>query len=209
MTAPPNPAVKLALKAMAARDGKALSGLRIADQGCGKLRHYRVLAPLARQLYLVDTDVQLTTPHVDGRRTFTIEEFPEKEREKGSLEVRLLRDDEFERSSLGLDCVFSIAVFDVVLPDVRFSLISAARRNLKRGGWFVVIIPRNDSSILARCAKKNEHRDGHLFSHHGIHTFYRNFLDTDPVVTWCRTRGLELIKDLSRYHQACLLFAKA
>ena len=209
MTAPPNPAVKLALRAMAARDGRALSGLRIADQGCGKLRHYRLLAPLARALYLVDTDVQLTTLHVDGRRTFTIEEFAAKERDKGSLEIRVLRDREFERSSFDLDCVFSIAVFDVVPPDVRLSLIAAACRNLKRGGWFVVIIPRNDSSILARCTKENEHRDGHLFSHHGIHTFYRNFRDTDPVVKWCRARGLQLMEDLSLYHQACLLFAKA
>jgi SAM-dependent methyltransferase len=208
MTAPPNPALKLALKAVAARNGGALNGLRIADQGCGKLRHYRALAPLARELYLVDTDKQLTTPHVDRQRTFTIEEFAAKEREKRFLEVQVLRDREFERSALGLDCVFSIAVFDVVPPDVRLSVIAAARRNLKRGGWFVVIIPRNDSSILARCTQENQHRDGHLFSHHGIQTFYRNFRDTDSVVKWCQARGLQLIEDLSLYRQACILFAK-
>lgn len=207
MTAPPNPAVKVALKALASLNGALAGKLRVADQGCGKLRHYRILAPVARELFLVDTDFQLVTPHAEGRRTFTVEEFAHEQREKGKA-VRVLRDREFDQSNLELDCVFSIAVFDVVVPEVRRSLIRSAARNLRREGWLVVIIPRNDTNLLVRCTAKNVYKDGHVFAHHGIHTFFRNFRELDSLVEACRTRRFALVQDLSTYRQACLLFSK-
>src|SRR5438552_5705223 len=65
----PNPALGMAIRAVGL-SGDHVGG--IADLGCGKLRHYKVLAPKAGKLFLVDTPEQLYSPHVDGGVRYTI-----------------------------------------------------------------------------------------------------------------------------------------
>ncbi len=43
----------------------------MADVGCGKLRHFDSFFRLTRQLVLVDTENQLSNPHVDNGQEYT------------------------------------------------------------------------------------------------------------------------------------------
>lgn len=63
---PPNPALKPALEFVqkARPDLKQLG--KVGDLGCGKLRHYNVLAPCSDELYLIDTEDQLSATHFDA-----------------------------------------------------------------------------------------------------------------------------------------------
>lgn len=207
-SAPPNPALRLALDALGTLRGGRLQNMRVADQGCGKLRHYRLLRRIARALYLVDTARQLSAIHRDGGSTFRITDFARKENTRSATRVGVLTDREFGRSRLRLDIVFSIAVLDVVPSRQRRAIVHAAARNLRSRGWLVLIIPRNDSSILHRCGPENRYGDGYVFPHHGVFTFYRNFHDVRPLVRECGRAGLELVQDLSSYRQICLLLRR-
>jgi hypothetical protein len=89
----------------------------------------------------------------------------------------------------------------------RRAITEAVAHNLANEGVFVVIAPRNDSSIVRRCTKQNAYLDGHVFKHHGIHTFFHNFKTYDDVLNDCEKVGLFLLADLSRYRQVCLLFS--
>ena len=142
---PPNPALVLSVKVVAdlRNSGEKLG--RLADLGCGKLRHYRLLAPRAHELFLIDTAKQLSAPHRDGGISYTVYEVAEAARRRGRL-VRVLSSQEFPFSHLELDVVFCVAVFDVVPRKTRKELTTAAARNLATGGFFVVIAPRNDTS---------------------------------------------------------------
>ncbi len=116
---------------------------------------------------------------------------------------------EFAASSLSLDLFVCVAAIDVVLPRTRSEMIRSAARNLGESGLRIVIAPRNDSTILRRCNRDNAYYDGHVFHHHGIYTFYRNFRDHSPIVKICKNAGLELKKDLSSYRQVCLVLGFA
>jgi hypothetical protein len=104
--------------------------------------------------------------------------------------------------------VVCVAVLDVVLPHVRQALIRASARNLAPTGMCVIIVPRNDSTVLRRCGRDNVYSDGHIFSHHGINTFFHNFREHAPIVRACSKVGLRLLEDASCYRQVCLILGR-
>jgi hypothetical protein len=204
---PPNPALKPALEFVhkARPDLKKLG--KVGDLGCGKLRHYNVLAPCSDELYLIDTEDQLSATHFDAGEEYSVRKVAECARNHGK-KVHVLSSSEFASSKLGLDLVVCIAVLDVVLPAVRQEVVRSAVNNLGQRGHFIVIAPRNDSTILKRCGPDNAFHDGHKFPHHGVHTFYHNFRDQGPIVESCKRAGASLLKDLSIYRQVCLIFKR-
>jgi hypothetical protein len=181
---------------------------RVADLGCGKLRHYDLLLLSSHELYLVDTDEQLSATHSDAGQEYNIRRLAEDARARGR-NVHALSSTEFALSKLGLDLVVCVAVLDVVVPRTRAEIITAAVRNLGALGLLVVIAPRNDSTILRRCGPESAYYDGHTFFHHGIHTFFHNFRDHARMTENCKKAGLVLKKDLSCYRQVCLVFGTA
>ena len=122
--------------------------------------------------------------------------------------IRIQDAEEFAIKRSHVDVVFAINTFDVVPPATRAHMTEAAIQNLRREGLYVVIIPRNDVTITSRCTRGNRFLDGHVFTHHGVRTFFRNFQEYDSVIRLIRRRGAELIADLSVYRHVCLLFAK-
>lgn len=158
---------------------------------------------------MIDTHIQLTKPHRDGRRAFSVVGFAEKENQKRRGWVHPMTVEEFDRSHLALDVIFSIAVLGVVSPDSRGRIVQAASTNLRVGGYFILIVPRNDSSILKRCTKANACLDGHVFVRRGIVTFYRNFSHTAQLEQLCMRAGLEFVADLSRFRQVCMLWRRS
>lgn len=207
MSHPPNPALKKATAAVNRLRGNGIIAGKVADLGCGKLRHFKQLSALSSELYLVDKETQLTNPHVNGKLHYTVRQFASTKR-KFPHRVHAMSSSEFARSRLHLDVIFCIAVVDVVLQEERRLLYCLAERNLRSGGYFVLIAPRNDSSILSRCSKANRYRDGHVFHHHGAATFYKNFRSIFSLVRDCASTGLTLVADLSRYRQVSLIFRK-
>lgn len=193
---------------MESLEGEKLSLWRIADQGCGKLRHVALLSSVSRELFCVDTERQLKAPHRDGQTEYTIPRYLELWTVRSGVRCRALTDQEFARAGLFLDAVFCVCVLDVVPNTIRPHIVSAAARNIRKGGYYAIIIPRNDSSILRRCQPANAWRDGHVFPHQGIHTFFRNFSNHRPVIELIERHGFELSADLSRYRQICCLFRR-
>ena len=204
---PPNPALKPALEVVqkARLDLKQLG--KVGDLGCGKLRHYNVLAPSSDVLYLIDTEDQLSATHFDAGEEYSIRKVAECASNHGK-KVRVLSSSEFASSNLGLDLIVCSAVLDVVLPAVRQEVVRSAVNNLGQRGHLIVIAPRNDSTILKRCGPNNAFHDGHQFLHHGVHTFYHNFRDHRPIIDSCKRAGASLVKDLSVYRQVCLIFKR-
>lgn len=207
MSHPPNPALSWVLSWIHP-DGHRVRKLRIADLGCGKLRHFKALSAVATDLILVDTEEQLSRTHRDGDREYTVKHFA-KSANRARLGVRAMTSHEFDSSRLKLDAVFCIAAFDVVLRSVRQDFIRASHRNLREDGIFIVIAPRNDSSILRRCSSDNRYMDGHVFHHHGVTTFFTNFKSINTIKGDCEAVGYQLVADLSRYRHACLVFSKS
>src|SRR6185312_17254146 len=181
--------------------------LRIADQGCGMLRNTRLLAAISRELFLVDTDAQLNSVHTDGELRFTIADAAS-EMSSSRLQVHAVTAAAFSKSRLRLDAIFCVAVMDVVPKKVRRSIIQSAASNLGSGSYFVLIVPRNDSSILKRCNANNRYQDGFIFQRPGRTTFYRNFLTSKALLTECSTVGLSVIRDISNYRQVGILFVR-
>ena len=183
-----------------------INSLRVADYGCGKLRHLCIFHNYFNSIYLVDTKFQLSrTLKLFGKKTTITQYITTLET---SNNIRILNGSEFESSELGLNAIFSIAVLDVVLPNTRTTMIETAHKNLKPGGFFVIIMPRNDSSILKRCLQNNKYYDGYFFNHHGITTFFKNFRETEHLVNKITRSGFVLVKNLSIYRHVCLLFRK-
>ena len=182
---------------------------RVADQGCGKLRHFRPLARAYEELLLVDTDRQLSSVHqLDGFEG-SIHDYVGRFKAAQRSRVRLLTADQFAASALQLDVVFTVATYDVVPRQVRLAMAEAAWRNLTADGFYVVIVPRNDSTILRRCTAECAYQDGFAFRRDGVATFYRNFRDHRPLVAMVKRVGLRLERDLSIYRQVSLIFRKA
>ena len=180
----------------------------VADQGCGRLRHLPVLQEHFNTIYLVDTEFQLGRRQtLFGQERSTIREYVDTlSSPDGSLSV--LSDTEFACSALGLDLVFNTCVFDVETPAQRSAMALAAHRNLRDQGIYVLIVPRNDHSILRRCHDDNRYLDGHIFHHHGVSTFYKNFRNTGPLLQLLTDRGFSVKSDLSVHRQICLLLRK-
>lgn len=181
--------------------------LSVADHGCGKLRHLKVLCEYFNTIYLIDVEFQLNRiQKLFGFQT-NIKEYISTIKIP-RMRVVMLSNLDFDSSDLNLDIVFNLCVFDVEIPKTRKAMTSSAYKNLKNNGLFIVVIPRNDHSILVRCTNKNEYLDGHVFHHHGIATFYKNYRDTKPLVRRVKRQGFGLEADLSVYRQVCLIFRK-
>jgi SAM-dependent methyltransferase len=207
-SAPPNPLLLEALGIYGQMNG-GLRDLRIADQGCGQLRHFRLLAPISRELLLVDTEAQLSREHRDDASVFTVRGVAESEqRRRNSRIVRAVTAEEFQTSKHGLDLIVCVAVHDVVPPWVRRTIIHAASLNLRRGGHYLIVVPRNDSTILRRCGENNRYSDGHTFTNGNASTFFHNFRSTAGLIRLCRYALLDLAVDCSRYRHGCLLFRR-
>jgi SAM-dependent methyltransferase len=178
--------------------------LAIADQGCGKLRHLKVFLKYFRKILLVDTEAQLRRTQDLGGQLTTVEEYV------GSLgskypRLKSLPAKLFARSKLRLDVIFNTCVFDVVVAETRRELIKAAFRNIRPGGFYCVIVPRNDQSITSRCVPSTRYRDGYAFRRNGFYTFYKNFRDARAIQQLLKTNGFQQVADLSRYRQICLV----
>ena len=79
---PTNIALRGALEYLGSASDQPRRALgRIADLGCGKLRHYCLLSE-AQEIVLVDTEHQVTTTHVDSGVSYTVRGFAEEERKK-------------------------------------------------------------------------------------------------------------------------------
>lgn len=182
--------------------------VKIADQGCGKLRHLKFFCRIFKSIYLIETDFQLTRlQRLFGKNNTNIREFLVNFKPEG-IETRLYSAKEFRTTKLNLDIIFNICVFDVEIPDTRKELAEVSYRNLKKGGLFVLIVPRNISSIMKRCKSYNKHLDGFYFNHHGITTFYRNFASSNSIINDLSSLGYYLITDLSTRGYICLIFKK-
>ncbi len=80
--------------------------------------------------------------------------------------------------------------------------------NLRDEGLFILIIPRNISSILKRCTSKNKYLDGYYFKHHGIMTFYKNFDYIEPLFKILNEIGFTISADLTERQYICLFLKK-
>lgn len=167
--------------------------LNCADLGCGKLRHLDLLRPLSKKLVLVDTQQQLLRLHSDAGHEYSIARVA-KNTSDDRHSIVPMTVDRFKIARMQLDVVFCVAVFDCILRPTRRMLIRAAERNLCNGGLFVVITPRNDSSILRRCSDRNKYKDGHVFHHHGVTTFFRNFVTSGSIRRDCEAMGLKTVR---------------
>ncbi|MBN1885305.1 MAG: methyltransferase domain-containing protein [Candidatus Krumholzibacteriota bacterium] len=183
---------------------------RVVDLGCGKLRHLVHLRECYRDITLVDTAHQLSATHKLGSATSTIPMFVDGLRKRKGEKLSVIEFGAFAKAkSLRVHAVFCVAVFDVVPPGTRRALLDATHRHLGPDGLFVLVVPRNDSSILRRCTHDNEFKDGHVFAHHGVHTFYRNFGDSSALAKWIMRRDFDLVDDLSNYRQIGLVMRRA
>jgi len=180
---------------------------KVADQGCGKLRHLKVLVESFQRIHLVDQQVQLTRKQtLFGKSNKNVIDYVKNKFKKGR--VSTLPSTKFAKTKLNLDVILNACTFDVVTPNSRNEMTIAAHRNLRKGGVFILIVPRNDQNILKRCNHENKYCDGHVFSHHGIHTFFKNFRDHGPLIKNLKQVGFELLQDLSVYRHVCLIFKK-
>lgn len=199
-----NPMLPTVLAALAAR--YALNGaprqLRVVDQGCGQLRNVAALRKIASRLILVDTEEQLLKCHNFFGTRLTVGEFAKRQWPRD--DIRILSTSEFDASEANADIVFSICVLDAVPPKTRTQILRAARKNLARDGLLVIIVPRNDSWTMNRCAEENTYADGHLLAHPNGYTFYRNW-DTKALSRLVRRSGFTVEQDLSVYRHGCLL----
>jgi SAM-dependent methyltransferase len=203
---PPNAALKKALRVVVDLTGSKNLGT-VADVGCGKLRHYKILSRAAGVLWLVDSKRQMAAMHRDGNVYYTISSAAESAQKHGR-EVYALDVERFGLRRDLIDVAICVAVFDVVTREHRRQITKCVAERLRRGGYFVVIIPRNDSTITRRFTKENKYRDGHVFTHHGIQTFFSNFDRYESVIRDCKKEKLELVRDISTYRQVCILFRK-
>jgi SAM-dependent methyltransferase len=205
--APPNPCVAHGVAAL--RQITAKKRLRIADQGCGKLRHLSLLARASRELVLVETPDQLDSTHIENGRPLRIRDLVRVESARRGIRMRVLAAPIFDRTKLGLDAVFNVAVLDVVPRVTREAILAAAYRNLRRDGYLVLIVPRNDATILRRCHAGNRWRDGHRFAQKSFDTFYSNFRDGRGLTKWVEARGFHLFSDHSIYRQFFAIFQRS
>lgn len=177
----------------------------VVDVGCGKLRHFHSLRQYADELVLVDTRAQIDAVHTDGDLKYTIASFVNAHQGR-KHRLRVVAADQFETTLLAADVAFSVATFDIVPGRLRGRMLRAIARNLRTDGFFILIVPRNDSTILRRCGPRNRRWDGHWFANRNGFTFYRNFRGTRALVRSVQASGMILEADLSRYRQVCLIF---
>jgi SAM-dependent methyltransferase len=211
--APPNPFVEktisyLKASAFGERD---VSNLRVADQGCGNLRHLEILQRSFKHLFFVDTPFQIRRTHKIGTEETTLGDYAAKLNRQGNR-YHLLDNAAFKDAKLNLDVILCACVLDVVPAKVRRELVIAAASNLKRGGYYCVIVPRNDQTITSRCTSSNAYQDGHIFRRGQLATFYANFSnESAPLKSLYKllaSAGLKSAADLSIYRHLCLILRR-
>src|SRR5581483_3422778 len=181
----------------------------IIDLGCGKLRHLKICRDFSDNIILVDTKEQIERKQKFGDTTATMAEYV-KATQDGKVKIDIVETEAFTKKKYNADIVLNVAVMDVVPKKVRSSLVDATYNNLRANGYCILIIPRNDSSILINCRRENKYEDGHIFKNRGHNdfTFYTNFRDPSPLLRVLTHRGFKLIEDLSIYRQICLILQK-
>lgn len=211
--AKPNPYLRRALEQLRAIAPSALrrSAARIADQGCGKLRHFSILRLHFSHITLVDTEIQLSRTQLIGKKATTIQKYIERV-DRGRGKYRTVSNTQFRSASLKLDLVFCVCVFDVVPRSIRRVIVKAASSNLKKGGYYCIIVPRNDQSITSRCRPEMVYEDGCLFQRNSVTTFYANFsADSSPLRHLRRSlskNGFSVVSEFSNYRQLCIICRK-
>jgi hypothetical protein len=204
----PNPFVKKAISFIENQSHVETRQQTCADQRCGKLRHQRILSKLFAKTIFIDTDEQVNrTQQIWGIGRTSVRDFV-KRLNLNDHRSSVMSSEEFEHTKLGLDVIFNVCVLDVVVPEVRKRILAAAHRNLKIGGFFVLIAPRNDQTITVRCNRANRFRDGYFFQHHSVSTFYKNFRKTTELARLLKPVGFGILEDLSVYRQVCLICRK-
>jgi len=204
---PINPMLEIALHERKELRVHAENLGKVADLGCGKLRHFDVLLPESKFLALVDTRMQLSRRHVESGKEYTVEEIAQAAHSE-ERKVKTYTLSRFVREAPAMDTIVCVAVFDVVPPEVRTQLLKAAARKLAREGVFILIIPRNDSSITNRFSEENGFEDGFLFHHHGLTTFFRNFGDYSDILAEADSFDLAVYRDFTKHRHVCLLFTR-
>jgi SAM-dependent methyltransferase len=209
----PNPFVEKSISYLkqTAFEGRDVRKLRVADQGCGNLRHLAVLQRSFKTLFLVDTVLQINRTHRIGSKQVTLAQYI------AGLNGRrnsycLLDNRNFRRAALNLDVVFCVCVLDVIPARVRREIVLAAAANLKDGGYYCLIVPRNDQTITSRCTAANAYEDGHVFKRGQFGTFYANFSNGSrpfcSLSRLLREAGFGTVVDLSVYRHLCLVLLK-
>lgn len=168
------------------------------------MRHLAMLAMSFGRVCAVDTRLQLNRRQRLYGSGGRIREVGRILRE-GWAPVRTLSAEAFDRSRLSADAILSVCVYQAVPPWTRGRLAAAAFRNLRPGGTYVVIVPRNDSTVLRRCGPSNAAEDGYVFARHGALTFFRNFRSVDPLKQLLSDAGFRLVHDGSRYRHIWLV----
>lgn len=183
--------------------------IKLVDLGCGRLRHLDICTRFAKHIILVDTARQIEKVQKFGDATCTMSQYVEAIRSRNCI-IEIRKIDDFEVQDHYADVVLSIAVMDVVLKEARTQMTLAAYQNLRPGGYFVVIVPRNDSSILVNCRQDNRYQDGFVFRNrgHDTLTFYTNYRDPSPLIKLLTDNGFALVEDLSVFRQICLILQK-
>jgi SAM-dependent methyltransferase len=206
----PNRFVKKALEKLYTDKQYSLKTIdTLVDLGCGKLRHLNILREYSKNIFLVDTKFQIERRQKFGDILCTMHEYLESVISPDET-IKEVETKDFEKQQNNVDAVFSIGVMPVVLEADRKQMLHSAYRNLRPGGYFVVIIPRNDSSILKNCTPNNKIEDGYYFKNRGheIYTFYINFRDPSTFLALIEKKGFQLIEDLSVYRQIYWIFQK-
>ncbi len=178
------------------------------DLGCGQLRHLDVFLETFKRIVLVDTPRQLARElRFDGRMC-TIPDYVAALPRATQRRINIVDSERFVTARIAADAVLTVNTFDVVPGKVRGEMCLAALRNLLPGGLFGVIAPRNDTTITSRCTVENQFLDGHVFEHHGVMTFFRNFRHHRPLISRIEQMGGRLVDDMSVYRHVCLLFER-
>ncbi len=206
----PNPLVRPVLEKLTNDKRFVLKrNIKIADLGCGKLRHLAICREFSKHILLIDTKLQIERTQKFAGLPATMSQYVESLGDRGTR-VRIVDINDFEKQQNNADIVLSVAVMDVVIQDARIRMARAAFRNLRPGGYFVVIVPRNDSSILVNCRQDNRFEDGFLFRNRGHDnlTFYTNFRDTRLLLDLLNESGFHLVEDISVFRQVCFILRK-
>ncbi|MFA5228990.1 MAG: hypothetical protein WC446_04500 [Candidatus Paceibacterota bacterium] len=179
---------------------------RVVDYGCGKLRNFEQIIKFAKELYLVDTKIQLLRNHTEQGKKFDYLDFL-KNNSNGVI-CRIIDNINFQQLNINCDIIFSIAVADVIPLDSYSNIIKDSYNKLRKDGFFVLIVPRNDTSILRRCNKENSYKCGNLFKKGKYYTYMRNYRDSKPLYNEIEKYGFCLEEDFSFYNQICAIFQK-
>lgn len=204
----PNPMVLPVLEKLT---GSEIYGLNhkitLVDIGCGKLRHLEICKKFAKNLILVDTKEQIERQQKFKGSITTMAEYVRKI--KGP-NIKIIETGTFAIQNNNADLILCVAVMDVVQKNIRSYLAKSAFNNLKINGYFVVIIPRNDSSILENCHDENRFEDGFIFKNRGHKdsTFFINYKDSSHLLKMFTNIGFDLLEDLSVYRQICFILKK-